>query len=405
MNNISTFLKTNHKMRYLSNIYGFCLYVLFFTVFPFGQLLRYETSLFGINIAVHVIDLISLASICFIFSFPKERIFRYLGKLLLVFIASWIFSLILFEFTELIRGLYYLLRLVSYFSFAAMIYMIARNTYRKKLLLNIMYASITCFMLFGIYQFIYYFDLRDLYYVGWDDHLFRLTSTLFDPGYSAGVLIIGLIVSLKIKIFRYNMLNRCMSVLYTFAVILTFSRAGYIATVVVYLYLYKKQVLKILTVGILIVILLLIIPKPNSSGVELYRMFSIQSRLGNYKNTIGIILEAPLFGVGFNNICSYKTINLGVDNKYSHSCSGSDSSVLMVLATTGIIGIVTFTELLIRSFTYNRGGIYIKLWKVVAMSLLVGSFFNNSLFYNFIMGLFAVFTGLTRRTIIRSNKV
>ena len=81
-----------------------------------------------------------------------------------------------------------------------------------------------------------------------------------------------------------------------------------------------------------------------------------------------------------------------------HSGSGSDSSILLVAATTGIIGLFTFIYLLfalLTIFLKNLKSDYLKLATTSSfLALLVHSQFVNSFFFPQIMLLFWVLVGL-----------
>lgn len=393
----------NLKVNYLSKSltgYGYVLFILFFLIFPFGQLLRIETNILNIYTVIHPIDFIALLSIPFLFYVRKDTLIKILGKIIFIFITSWLFSLIIFKYQNIIKGLLYLARLIAYYSFANLIYYLSISSKTKRRIISIVFISILLFMFIGLYQFMFYYDLRDLYYVGWDNHYYRLSSTLLDPGYSAIVFIIGLIILLKSKIFSSKYIRYILVILFLLSILLTFSRAGYVSLLIVLFYIYKNYLRNVLIISLFILLILYILPKPRSSGVELNRTFSILSRLNNYKDTMIVFTKYPLLGIGFNNLCLYRTDYLNVDNIFSHSCSGSDSSILLILASTGVVGTLVFFNGIYKISFFTKHGIYNNLLRYVFLSIIVGSFFNNSLFYNFLMGLLAVFIGLVRINII-----
>ena len=389
-------IKINNILRY----YAFIIFILFFTLLPFGQLLRIEKNIFNFYVVIHPIDIIAILSLPYLFIVKRTGLLKYVENFILIIIASFIFSLTIFEYSEIFRGSFYLFRLVSYFALANLTYYLSHRLNSSKILLKIIQTSIFIFMIFGLYQFFYFYDLRDLYYVGWDDHYYRLTSTFFDPGFSASILIVGLFIFIRNRLIKNNWLNISVILLFLVSIFLTFSRAGYLALLIVTIINFKNYINKILIAFILLLTIILIIPKPQSSGVELYRLFSIKSRLINYSDTLEIFKKYPLFGIGFNNLCIYKTNYLLSDNIYSHSCSGSDSSLFLLLATTGVVGIITFINSAYLFNKYLKNDIYGNLLKISFLTILIGSFFNNNLFYNFLMGIIAVFIGLSNSIVI-----
>ena len=431
----------------IKKAYAYVIVVAFLLLFPFGQLLRINLTALGFNFGIVPADILALFSLPYLFlnndilpalkggvsprrmtykqsltlfahfqssihPHPEgwgflercynQKILSYLKRIIFFFIASWVFSLIVFRTTAIVYGLMYLIRLVSYISFAFLVNYLCASERIKKNILNLTLVVLGFFMLLGACQFIFYYDLRDLYFSGWDDHYYRFVSTTLDPGYAAVVLNIGLVLVLAKNLIKSRYVKILFTVLFVTAVILTFSRAGYLTLLALLLYRFKKHFKKILLVAVVVVIFLLIVPKPRSAGVELLRTFSISSRVDDYKKTAEIFFKHPLFGVGYNNLCLFRVIN-GENNIASHSCSGSDSSLLTILATTGVVGSMIFFISFYKIIGLLPKDEYGHIVKMVIMVLLVSSLFNNTLFFNFNMGLFALFFGLSRKTSTLEN--
>ena len=379
--------------------YGFLLFGLFFILFPFGQLLRIERYFLGFYFVIHPIDIVAILSLPFLFISTKGDILKKIDILIFIFIFSWVFSLTIFKFDESFTGFLYLFRIVSYYSFANMIYFLSKSGKIKDAILDIVTVSIVYLLFIGIFQLLFFPDLRDLYYAGWDNHLYRFTTTLLDPGYTSLVLIFGLLLVLGRSSIFPKFMKIILVTLFLIAIVLTFSRAGYLALFIFFLMFFKKYLKWIMLTFITALIIIFAYPKPHSSGVELYRTFSIISRIDNYKNTYLIFNKYPLFGIGFNNICSYRLNFLNQDNLISHSCSGSDSSLLLILSTTGIVGFIVLVSVFYDVWSSLGAGVYDKLLKYGFLIILVSSFFNNSFFYNFILGIFAVLLGISDKFI------
>ena len=176
--------------------YGFLLFGLFFILFPFGQLLRIERYFLGFYFVIHPIDIVAILSLPFLFISTKGDILKKIDILIFIFIFSWVFSLTIFKFDESFTWFLYLFRIVSYYSFANMIYFLSKSGKIKDAILDIVTVSIVYLLFIGIFQLLFFPDLRDLYYAGWDNHLYRFTTTLLDPGYTSLVLIFGLLLVL-----------------------------------------------------------------------------------------------------------------------------------------------------------------------------------------------------------------
>jgi len=117
----------------------------------------------------------------------------------------------------------------------------------------------------------------------------------------------------------------------------------------------------------------------------------VNARLLNYSQTIKIIEKSPLFGIGFNNLCLAKETFLENNERGLHSCSGSDSSLLLILATTGVVGFIIFLWCLGSLFHLIASkSLYGKVLLASSIALFIHSLFVNSLFYPWVMGWMAV---------------
>ena len=119
--------------------------------------------------------------------------------------------------------------------------------------------------------------------------------------------------------------------------------------------------------------LLPFLPRPGGEGVKLERVFSLNQRFANYREGLQLIKLSPVFGLGFNTMRYYR------NDFVSHAAAGLDSSLLFVLATTGIIGLLTYLNLLKSLWQTSL------LVKLSLSAVLVHSLFQNSFFYPLIM--------------------
>ncbi|MCX6704116.1 MAG: hypothetical protein NTZ07_01595, partial [Candidatus Woesebacteria bacterium] len=111
--------------------------------------------------------------------------------------------------------------------------------------------------------------------------------------------------------------------------------------------------------------------------------------------TLRIFSKSPVFGVGYNNMCVAYQKYIGVQPFSSHHCSGSDSSLLLVLATTGITGFMILAFSVQRIAASLKRSTYHILLTASFMALLVHSLFSNSLFYPWIMGYLIILLAVT----------
>ena len=367
---------------------------IFLALFPFGQLLK---------TTVHPIDLVAGLAFLYtiIFSVKKPKFIFVLGNFLIAALFSLLFSLSIFRTGQLIAGILYLIRLTFYIYFILFVYdYVRKSKVKKELVFNGLIAVSFFSALFGWVQYFWFPDFRPFTVFGWDDHLNRLIGTFLDPGFTSIVIVFGTIASLY-KYFSTKKRNLLYLLLFFIvSLALTYSRAGYISFIAGAFYLAvtekkMKQIFLILTVFIFVISVL---PRTAGEGVKLERTASTYARLLNYSQTIKIFQKSPVFGIGFNNICQAKSAFFEIDDRQSHSCSGSDSSLLLILATTGAVGFIIFLWCL--SSLYNlisSKSMYGKVLLSSSLALFIHSLFVNSLFYPWVMGWLAILLAVSMR--------
>ena len=127
------------------------------------------------------------------------------------------------------------------------------------------------------------------------------------------------------------------------------------------------------------------------------RTKSIGGRVTSYSQALKIIKASPVFGVGFNNYCWARQIYLKTHDLGSHSCGGSDSSLLNILATSGVIGLLVFLTMVSEIWQRTGHTMYRLVLGWCFTALLIHALFSNSLFYPWVMGVLAVIAGLAIR--------
>lgn len=220
----------------------------------------------------------------------------------------------------------------------------------------------------GWLQYLLLPDTRFLLALNWDDHYYRLISTLFDPNFTGIILVLGLVLTY----FSYPRSWR-LYLLHLSALLLTYSRSSYLALLAAALFLALiKKKLKLFLLGFsALSLVLLALPRPGGEGVKLERVFSIEQRFDSYREGVSLWLKSPIFGLGFNTLRYYRS------DPISHAAAGLDSSLLFVLVTTGAVGLLAYLNLL--KFLWQKS----LLLRVSLIALLVHSLFVNSLFYAF----------------------
>ena len=434
---------------------------IYLVLFPFGQLLRFETSLFGKQFTFHLIDIVVGLSIpLFIFGFLEiHAIYKNISAFLLVAVFSLFLSLGFMNIPNVLIGLFYLIRFFAYSTFFLLVWnLVLRDVSFKKTLFNALILVTVFIGLFGWLQYFFMADLTALKILGWDDHMHRLVGTFLDPGFTSIILVLGFMVTL-VK-FLKNRQKRFLPILVflLISIAFTYARAAYLALFVGIFSLTlfklrkypvvsatrmkrsseqtcpdlirntlwslpqgsllevksKKERFKVkqpgglnsfepfgwaravlMSLGFLGLIILL--PRPYGEGVKLERTYSIYAKYENYIETFEIIKKQPVFGVGFNNMCFARMRYLENADSISHACSGSDSSLLFVLATTGIVGLIVFINMSLGIFKSVRTSVYGKAFLSCSLTLFVHSLFVHSLFYPWVMGWMGILLALSIR--------
>lgn len=321
-------------------------------IFPLGQIVKWQY----INLFDVFVFLLAFWTILHKPKYPKW--FYYLLTFFLFSLFSLIFNYQLFN----LRGFLYLVRFVSYSYIAIYIYNFIKH--QKSIFNNLLSVSVVS-AIFGWVQYLFSPDTTFLKIYGWDDHLYRMIGTFFDPTFLGLIFVLGCILALyskKYSIFYFLLVS----------LIFTYSRINYF--LILLISLINKKYFAVL----LVILGMIFLPKNIGEGTNLARTASGLQKIENYKETLKIIDSSPLVGVGFNNLCRAREIYLADTNTESHACNGSDSSILFLFATTGVIGLILLPYVIRRM----PHGVLLKTTFVV---VLVHSMFANSLFYPHIM--------------------
>jgi len=261
---------------------------------------------------------------------------------------------------------------------------------------------------FGLVQYFLWPNLKALEVLQYDPHFYRAVGTFLDPGFTGIILVLTLILILTTL---FNGSCHVLSpknthkgnpswgspctchpflvisgIIVYIALALTYSRASWLAFFVgiSMLSFYKKSwKIWLFTVGILTLTWFLI-PQPAGEGGKLTRTYTIQSRFENYQQAVKIIKERPILGVGFNTLRYYQkqTGLLSEENWQANQAgAGVDNSWLFVLATTGILGFVSYLWLYWKALGRFKNILVVSSLTAV----FIHSFFLNSLFYPWVM--------------------
>ena len=377
-------------------------------LFPFGQILRRELSFGNWFLVFQPIDLVAgIALLIFLFGRRKSIVGILFSPFFAVLVFSLFFSLSFFNFHEIIPGIFYFLRLIAYFSLFSLTYdLVQKDKKFKDVLFNSLILIVVTVSLFGWFQYFFYPDLRALYYLGWDDHLFRLIGTFLDPGFTSIIVVFGFLASLSRYIERKEKVYVLLSVFFLITLGFTYSRAGFLALVFGLAVLLREVGRKKLFLGLItfFVLIIFLLPRPSSEGVKLERTSSVLGRMRDYKETLLIWQKSPVFGIGYNNICQAKQKFLSKRNLGSHSCNGADSSLLFLLSTTRVVGVIALLFSLITLISQVERFYYGNTLKSSLAALLVHSQFVNSLFYPWVMGWIFLLLAISLKGVISRSE-
>jgi O-antigen ligase len=377
------------------------LLILLLISIPLGQLTRI-VILPGVIVYLQDIVIVLMIINLIKDSLTDKRLFKLnLIKPILIFSVAGLFSLIsaLFQYklSEVAIGALYWLRWIAYTSvyFSVVNFRLKKQEIRfidrKYTLKESLLMSGLAFAVIGLLQYYLFPDLREFKWLGWDDHYFRLTSTLLDPGFTGIILVLTAFLAIESpQVIRVKIISIFISII---SLLLTYSRASYLAfTSGITVLFFRTKRLKILLSGVtLFLISLFFLPRTSGEGTNLLRLYSLLHRVENWKQSTVIIRDNPLFGIGFN-LLRYSKQRYGFTNRdwqTSHSAAGIDNSYLFVWATTGTFGLLAFLYLLFRffklQFRTKKGWKNQSLALVSLTAVTVHALFTNTWFYPWIM--------------------
>ncbi len=363
------------------------IYLLIFA-FPLGQFGRIAIRP-GINVYAH--DMVVIAIILAgMFKLIKTRrfIIPKLWKPLLLFTGAMALSLLVsFTHTKPLEAIYGSLYFWRYVAYAA-VYVLLHQLPKKQLLLipELLIAAGFVAAVTGLLQYILLPDTRFLLATYWDEHYYRLLGPWLDPGFTGLILVLTILLIVEYRRYFSPATSYLLLATSFIALLLTYSRASYLALLAgaAVLSWQKRSWKLIIGIVILIGVVLPLLPHPGGEGVKLTRTKSITNRLDYSQQILPLILKYPIFGTGFN-LLRYKKRDAGIlesDWKRDHAGAGVDNSFLFVLSTTGIVGLASFVWLLWSQFSIFNSQFSIQ---ATLVAVIVHSQFNNSLFYPWIM--------------------
>ena len=358
--------------------------------FAFGEIIR--LPFFGVEIKLLDLAVALTFSFWLIYLFLKKKISKALYSPILIFSAYCILTLLInlrfLDLSQSVISFSYLLRWVAY----ASIFSIVSNfdqKFKDRVKTSIIFVGAVIITI-GYIQFIFYQNLRNLFYLGWDEHLYRMFSVFLDPNFAGAFFVLYLLFLLD-QLFN-NFKDRIKLLLFSFlsiatllAILLTYSRSAFIMLIIgiATFLIFKRKPIYIFGLVFLFVILTFFLPKAyKTEGTNFFRTVSSEARLDSARLAFTIFKDNPILGVGFN---SYKFSRQRYGSRasdVSHADATTDNSFLFVLVTTGIIGFLIYVNIWIKLLKLNiKSALFIS----STVAIFAGSLFVNSLFYSFII--------------------
>lgn len=303
---------------------------------------------------------------------------------ILIAIISLVFTPLHPRIEEYMISFSYTARFLLYVLFAWLIFSNAFGDF-KKYLTKVFLLSGISFAILGLLQFIFFPNLSFLSSTGWDPHYFRTVSTFLDPNFAGAFFVLTLILIFQNPALAKKW-NTIFFITIYLALLTTFSRSSYLMFLVSGLTLSFLKHSKILTLVTIVLFAFLLV------GFQIYarlvaeprnidREQSASSRLNTWQQGITLFQKSPILGIGYNTYrYGLKEYGLG-DEQFlaSHGASSNDSSLLFVLSTTGILGLLAYLYFLWTLLKSSNGKSFTLFAGLVG--LLVHSIFANSLFY------------------------
>ncbi len=366
-----------------------------FIAFSFGQLGR--ISLLNQQVNFYLYELLMALTLILIFiKLHLKPLLTSLARVWIVYVflgyllLGYLLNFPKFNYEQNLVAFLYWCRLIFYWLYFIYLYYLS---FQRKLESSNSGSQIKSGMTFfilltivsSLVQYFFYPDLRNLIYLGWDPHLHRLFGVFFDTSLAGAVY--GLVflflllhrhsgkaegrIQNPVSRFWTSQNDLLMLPIYLIFIILTYSRSLYIVflTTMFWYFISRRKFKLFIATSFIFLTLVIFIPTNFGKGVGLNRLFSIESRLNDYKKAIDTWQKNPVVGIGYNHI----------QNSQGHASHSFSSSYLNLLVTGGVVGLALFLFLQYKLFVLNKAaGFYILFLGLLSLT-------DNILLHPFIM--------------------
>ena len=277
----------------------------------------------------------------------------------------------------------YILRFLTYILFCTTL----GSVFSGVKLSNSFSAAAAGIATLGFLQYIFLPDTRFLHFLGWDDHYYRLISTLLDPAFTGMLFVLFFIVLSQLRSISVH-LQTLSQIVIVVGILLTYSRSSYLAFLIsligltVYSLLGHQLLTKSKTLFFLIYfgLALFFLPKPGGEGTNLQRTSSIVARQTNVSTSLNNLSSKEwVIGKGL-----FKpSANLTNEKSIPSHAKFPDNIIVLVLTQTGIPGILLSVMIVIKTC--------LRLWRKAPLTivsfaaLIIHSQFQPTLIQPFIL--------------------
>jgi O-antigen ligase len=336
---------------------------------------------------------------------------RYLLIFMAVILLSWVAAIpaIAYSGQALAVSLLYAIRLIGYL--AVGIILIAELDAKSINLSRplIIWAGVVLSCI-GLAELALFPDFQIYDHLGWDPHKHRLIGTFLDPNFTAiwlagviGLILAGFHISASLS---SRLRDLFAGLLLLAASFLTVSRSGLLALAGIFaaigFSISRKWFWIIAVFGVLAVLLF---PPLNSRLAGAINLdTTVRLRLNSWEGAATIIRQHPVLGVGYNTLKfrRYDSSLPGTSRLVSRfedgvvrpeelanrADAGFDSSLLTLLATTGLVGLLAFLwwvwTAVVQSYRarqHNPAAVYSSWFLGFTAALFVSAWFVNAWFY------------------------
>lgn len=281
-----------------------------------------------------------------------------------------------------INSFLYIARAIAYLLFIVLL----KLNFGKNKISQIFLSASFLILILGFIQYICLPNLTSLYYLGFDDHYFRLTSTLLDPNFTGLLLLFNALYYLYQTPLKKKHIG--LAFLFLLGLALTYSRASYLSFVLAGLFLLiKTQKSQKLLIGLSMFFLFFAIPflprQSGGEGVKLERTSSIKARFNsaqqylNSNHNLSIIFGQGPFQPQYQK---------NEDGLLSHA-RFADNFLIFLYNSFGIFGTILIIILLTQEIRQQLQQSHY--WQIsLLIAFLTHSLFNNNLSQAFISLIF-----------------